>query len=757
FSSMNSGRGFPKKEEVLELLSWTDSEGEKIWYKDGRLNLALLSAFSSMNNGRGFPKKEEVLELLGWTDSIGENIWYVGGQFSPERLHLFSSMNSGRGLPKKEDVLELLGWTDSKGEKIWYKDGQFSPERLRAFSSMNNGRGLPKKEAVLEVLRWLDCEEHQETSSVLSLMSKLHVSGGLPDIKTLKNNEHKLSNLFFPPSADGLESDDEDAMHSQIKQAALFLSAHKPDQVLSFETVKEFNELEKGNALQKLKKLLTLLTANGGTTVRHYLKLSGPDRPSLLKYSASRMPLPLTLKAINDFPEKERDAYLFFCKELNAAPDRKQWKDIHLQLNRLESVLESLDAQKIYLEVIWRLAPPDRAHFLDETVAESVIKILPYPNVLKMLAGKHSAQWLKALLEACYRYQQQTPSREDIQLLFTVLLEAQLPLNEPRDIPDHFMFQYRASGVSGTFIETVPPVQTAEELALHFVTSSMDVLSNMFYRYEGNRLRIEQYGGEMHTLPRPELDIQDAGIEIRNWSIKDFHTFLVVTEFPEQYYLPENVWHQHCNPEPPLHAQRRLKTCDQRKKEMAQATHFQPLSIPALLGLLAHNVAIKPGVWRSYDHYKKKLPRAALDQLLKRVEQASHEEVPESLRAYLEASTSHLVRAVEPPPPEATTELPDEKEQLKRLWSHLSRKEYLVSADIDLLTGYKEYMSMEQIVGILNRVHVDVAHNQLNELKRLLGEKRNLHAQSDPLLLDLPGEVFEYLVTEYLVTEYLSN
>ena len=101
---------------------------------------------------------------------------------------------------------------------------------------------------------------------------------------------------------------------------------------------------------------------------------------------------------------------------------------------------------------------------------------------------------------------------------------------------------------------------------------------------EGNKLQVEQYGGERHTFPVPELAIHDEGIEIRHWPAEVFKRFLAVTEFPEHYYFSEEAW-QRCNHSLPNYFQRRMAACHQRERAAAEGITFY-LSIPALLGLL---------------------------------------------------------------------------------------------------------------------------------------------------------------------------
>ena len=560
-------------------------------------------------------------------------------------------------------------------------------ELFRALSSMNNGKGLPDEGKVKAMLDWLICGG-ELNDSLRRLMARLYVSEGMPDIKALKRYEQKLLNLFFADTVTGLESHDEnEEQPCLIKQVALFLSTRKSQYALNFKDVERFYQQVAGDAARKLEELLKLSVSYGGRGVVHYLALDDHDRRVFLSISPSRIPLPLAMKAINDFSPQERMRYLFFSRNLKAPPNKDDWNDLQSSLDRLASVLKTSHAQRGYLEVIWNLAPSDRNIFLDEASADSVITVFPSLNALKKLANRHSRRWLKELLEACLQLKQGTPSRESIERLFTALLETQLSLYGHGDIPDYFLSGHTTLGGSATFIPVTPPVQTTEELALHFVASVMGVLSDMLYHYEANKLTIEQYGGATHRFPAPKLEIRDEGIEISNWSAELFQRFLAVTEFPEHYYLTEDAWQQHCNPEQPLYVQRRVQrriaVCHQMDRTAPDAITFRPLSIPALMGLLKNNIPIKPAAWKSFDYHKDRLPRAAHHRLLHEIEKAPHKEIPVSLREYLEARRAQEEALPQPQseidaptssPPFTVMETLSEEEQFRRLWTDLSRK-----------------------------------------------------------------------------------
>ena len=741
FSSMNNGKGLPEQAKVKAVLAWPEWKDE-----DGQFSMERFRAFSSMNNGKGLPEQAEVKAILAWPEWKDED-----GQFSMERFRAFSSINNGKGLPRQAEVKAVLAWPEWKG-----KDGQFNMKRFYAFLSMNSSRDLPGQTEVKAVLAWLNCGK---TSNDLlqRLMVRLYASEGVPDTKKLKQYEQKLSELFFANAVTGPESDDEDEQHYLIKSAVLFLSTGKPQYFLSFENIERFyQQTTTGNTGYRLKQLITLLHSYGGAGVTRYLSLNNSDRNALLNTCTSRITLPLAMKSIRDFSPPERTQYLFFSRNLKAPPDKVQWDDIRLQLDRLTSVLKTSHTRRLYLEVIWNLAPSDRDLFLDKARVASVTALFPSLNALKNLANRHSRQWLKELFEACVQYGQGTPSRKSIKLLFTALLETQLLMPGHGDIPDYFLSGYTALEDSAVFIPVTPPVQTTEELALHFVAAVMRVLSDMFYHYEANRLKVEKYGGEIHSFPIPELKIHDNGIEISNWSTRVFQHFLTVTEFPEHYYLSKDAWQKHCNPGSSGHFQRRMASCPQKEITAPDAIAFQPLSIPLLMTLLKSNIHIPPSAWKSFDHHKDRLPKEVHDQLLRKIEKAAHEVIPVSLREYLEAGRppeedtlpQNQMDAPASTPPFHGMETLSEEERFRKLWADLSRKELIMVTDLELLAGYKEHMTMKHIVDILKRADAGMEPFRLYGLRQLLGEKIDQYSRQDPLLLELDDEIASYL-TEF--------
>ena len=159
--------------------------------------------------------------------------------------------------------------------------------------------------------------------------------------------------------------------------------------------------------------------------------------------------------------------------------------------------------------------------------------------------------------------------------------------------------------------------------------------------------------------------------------------FLAVTEFPEHYYFSlEEAWQQHCTTEVPGYLQRRTAAFRQRERAAPDAHTFKPLSIPALMGLLKSNIHINAAAWKSFDHQKDRLPKAAHSRLLSEMEKATHEDIPVSLRDYLEAGRleeeaalpQNEMSAAVVGPSAMEVELPSKEKRFQSLWADLSRK-----------------------------------------------------------------------------------
>lgn len=475
------------------------------------------------------------------------------------------------------------------------------------------------------------------------------------------------------------------------------------------------------------------------------------------------------------FPLRNRKRFISFNKNLKNPPNEELWSHISPQLDKLSDILKNQHIQRLYLELIWQLKPSDRDAFLGASHAQAFVNVFSTTGALSKLGKvEHSQQGLKQLFEACIQLEHGNIGKEAIKKLFFALLEVQLEL--PREIPKHFLSSVFTSDHDSNhdhvIIKVIQPVQSAEELALHFTASVMNVLTEMSYSYNGKILKIEQLDAAIkHSFPRPDLEIHDDRIEITNWTTQDFRRFLEITEFPEDYYFTEKEWEKHLNPP--------LLRCDQRKmdiltrakeqtkqpvttneaeRKLNSGNTFKPLSVTVLIGLIKNNIHLKPLTWKSFDYHKEKLPNKILCQLWEQMEKASEEtDIPESLKLYLEASR------------ELPQEQPENKQLLKAevnklatssfstldqhmsselfplLWSLLSQKELLMNAELELLAGYKDYMNMEHIVSILKRVHIQTEAHIVNEWEQLLKEKTALYWIRHPLYLELPDEVADYL------------
>ena len=174
-ASMYNGRGFPKAEDVVGLLSLP------ILQFQGRLNETLLASVSYMCNERGCPNAGE-LEALLTLPSLR-----LPGQ--PRRLLLRTIANicHGRGIPNSqavEDLLHLL---------CLQEVGLSSTQYLRALSTMCRGKGLPEYGRVFSLIGLI---QHYSApgrqGELLQCFSWLYRDQGLPD------REEQLELLQLP-------------------------------------------------------------------------------------------------------------------------------------------------------------------------------------------------------------------------------------------------------------------------------------------------------------------------------------------------------------------------------------------------------------------------------------------------------------------------------------------------------------------------------------------------------------------------------
>ena len=141
-------------------------------------------------------------------------------------------------------------------------------------------------------------------------------------------------------------------------------------------------------------------------------------------------------------------------------------------------------------------------------------------------------------------------------------------------------------------------------------------------------------------------------------------------------------------------------------------------------------------------------------ELLREIEKVAHEVIPVSLREYLEARRpseeetlpQNQMDAPAGTPPFHGMETLSEEEQFHKVWADLSRKELVMVTDLELLAGYKEYMTMEHIVDILKRADAGMEPFRLYGLRQLLGEKIDQYSRQDPLFLGLDDEIASYLM-----------
>ena len=162
-ASMYNGRGFPRAEDVVALLSLP------ILQKGGSLNEQLLASVSSMCNKRCCPDAGELEGLLN-LPSV-----QLAGQPHLPLLSSIANVCRGRGIPPLQSVDNLLQLPCLR------ENGLPDLTRLRALSSMCRGRGIPQCEDVISLFRLMQC--HGVPDKLIELLrcfSSLYRNMGVP-------------------------------------------------------------------------------------------------------------------------------------------------------------------------------------------------------------------------------------------------------------------------------------------------------------------------------------------------------------------------------------------------------------------------------------------------------------------------------------------------------------------------------------------------------------------------------------------------
>ena len=162
-ASMYNGRGFPRAEDVVALLSLP------ILQKGGRLDEQLLTTVSSMCNKRCCPDSGELEGLLSLPSL------QLAGQPRLSLLRSIAHICYGRGIPPLQSVDNLL-------QLPCLREGDLpDPKRLRALSSMCRSRGIPPCEDVISLFQLM--QRHGVPGKLMELLqcfSSLYRDRGLP-------------------------------------------------------------------------------------------------------------------------------------------------------------------------------------------------------------------------------------------------------------------------------------------------------------------------------------------------------------------------------------------------------------------------------------------------------------------------------------------------------------------------------------------------------------------------------------------------
>lgn len=162
-ASMYSGRGFPRAEDVVALLSIP------ILQKGGKIDAQLLSSVSSMYHQRCCPDAGELEGLLN-LPSV-----QLAGQPHLSLLRSIANICHGRGTPPLQAVDNLLQLPCLR------EDGLPDLARLRALSVMCHGSGIPRSEDIISLFRLIQCHGVPDKQmELLRCFSSLYRDKGLP-------------------------------------------------------------------------------------------------------------------------------------------------------------------------------------------------------------------------------------------------------------------------------------------------------------------------------------------------------------------------------------------------------------------------------------------------------------------------------------------------------------------------------------------------------------------------------------------------
>ena len=162
-ASMYNGRGFPRAEDVVTLLSLP------ILQRGESLDEQLLSSVSSMCNKRCCPDVGELEGLLNLP-----SLQLAGQPYLP-LLRSIANICHGRGIPPLQSVDNLLQLPCLR------KGGLLDLKRLRALSSMCRGRGIPQSKDVSSLFQLMECHTvPDKLMELLRCFSSLYRDRGLP-------------------------------------------------------------------------------------------------------------------------------------------------------------------------------------------------------------------------------------------------------------------------------------------------------------------------------------------------------------------------------------------------------------------------------------------------------------------------------------------------------------------------------------------------------------------------------------------------
>ncbi|MCG8532782.1 MAG: hypothetical protein MI749_19285, partial [Desulfovibrionales bacterium] len=336
-----------------------------------------------------------------------------------------------------------------------------------------------------------------------------------------------------------------------------------------------------------------------------------------------------------------------------------------------------------------------------------------------------------------------------LQILFKALLLAQLPLYGHGPVPFHILADI-SEHEQGVLIHLRSPVSDPNTLMLHTIAAITRTLSYMWYRIDGDALRVEQYDGDRrYSFPVPRLVLHDDGVVISNWTEKQLRQFFTVTEFPEQYYFNEENWKTFCCPGQPGHIQKRWQAIARSYTATPEsADEGRRYLSPSVLRLLLDNpkpITITAAAWSSFDYHCQHLPRRLLPRLRERAALEVDGLIPERLKAFLACQEQESEATPRSAVPQGGSEEPD----MAWMREMILQKTTLNKDELNWLESMVDSFSLRDLQEIVHRIQLDVPWPTRDYWENLVKVRASRETKHNPLLRGFSDEVLAVILGSF--------